>query len=116
LFDEQEVEGEAEASADNVFAEDFATKFKEGYEMSLSLLWANIKLPASLIMNMEAEKSEEDARQIFGQLRGFGFVRGPCWRDSSRLVLSHNVMILRVLRLRLAHVSTCTCMCVHDCA
>ena len=51
--------------------EDLATKFREGYEMLLNLLWANIKLPACLIMNMEAQKSEEEARQILGQLRGF---------------------------------------------
>ncbi|MFM7978086.1 MAG: hypothetical protein ACKPKO_02115, partial [Candidatus Fonsibacter sp.] len=57
LFDEQEEEGEEEASSDNVSAKDLVTKFRAGYEMSLNLLWANIKLPASLIMNMEAEKS-----------------------------------------------------------
>ena len=39
--------------------------------MSLNLLWAKIKLPAYLIMNMEAHKSEEEARQVLGQLRGF---------------------------------------------
>ena len=40
--------GEEEASLDNtVAAEDLATKSKEGYEMSLNLLWAKIKLPAS---------------------------------------------------------------------
>ena len=42
--DQQEAEGEEEASVDNtVSAEDLATKFKEGYEMSLTLLWAKIK-------------------------------------------------------------------------
>ena len=70
--DQQEEEGEEEASLENtVSAEDLATKFREGYEMSLNLLWAKIKLPASLIMNMEAHNSEEEARQILGQLRGF---------------------------------------------
>ena len=70
--DQQEEEKEEEASLDNtVSAEDLATKFREGNEMSLNLFWANIKLPASLIMNMEAQKSEEGARQILGQLRGF---------------------------------------------
>jgi hypothetical protein len=40
--------------------------------MSLNLLWAKIKMPASLIMNMEAQKSEEEeARRILGQLRSF---------------------------------------------
>jgi hypothetical protein len=69
---EQEEEGEEEASLDNtVSAEDLATKFREGYEMSLNLLWAKIKLPAYLNMNVEAQKSEEEARQILGQLRGF---------------------------------------------
>ena len=82
--------------------------------MSLNMLWAKIKLPASLIMNMEAQNSEEEARQILGQLRDF-FVRGPCWRDNSRLVLSHIALFLRVLPLRLVHVSTCACMCAHVC-
>jgi hypothetical protein len=71
LFEEQEDEGEEEAFLDNVYAEALAAKFGEGYEMSLNLLWAKIKLPASLIMNMEAQKSEEEARQILGQLHGF---------------------------------------------
>jgi hypothetical protein len=70
--DEQAEEGEEEASLDNtVSAEDLATKFREGYEMSLNLLWTKIKLPASLIMNMEAQKSDEEARQIVGKLRCF---------------------------------------------
>ena len=69
--DEQEDEGEEESSLDHtVSAKDLATKFRECYEMSLNLLWAQIKLPASLIMNMEAHKPEEEARQILGQLRG----------------------------------------------
>ncbi len=72
--DEQEEEGEEEASLDNtVSAEDLATKFREGFEMSLNLLLAKIKLPSYLIMNMEAQQSEEEeeARQILGQFRGF---------------------------------------------
>ena len=73
-FEEQEEAEEEEASLENVAAEDLATKFREAYEMCLHVLWAKIKLPASLIMNMEAEKSEEDARHNLGQLRAFGFV------------------------------------------
>jgi hypothetical protein len=47
--EEQGEEGEEEASLDNtVSAEDLATKFREGYEMSLNLLWGNIKLPPSI--------------------------------------------------------------------
>ena len=66
---------EEEASLENVAAEDLATKFREAYEMwCLHVLWAKIKLPSSLIMNIEAEKSEEDARHNLGQLRAFGFV------------------------------------------
>ena len=70
----EEHEEEEEASLENVAAEDLATKFREAYEMSLRVLWAKIKLPSSLIMNMEADKSEEDARHNLGQLRAFGFV------------------------------------------
>ncbi len=69
LFHEQEEEWEG--SNDAILFEGLATEFREGYEMSLNLLWAKIKLPASLIMNMEAHKSEEEARQTLGQLRGF---------------------------------------------
>ena len=74
--DEHEEEGEEEASLDNTVSAEDLTKFREGDEMSLNLLWAKIRLPASLIMNMDAQKSEEEARQSLGQLRGF-FVRGP---------------------------------------
>ena len=70
----EEHEEEAEASLENVAAEDFATKFREPYEMCLHVLWAKIKLPASLIMNMEDETLEKDARHNLGQLRAFGFV------------------------------------------
>jgi hypothetical protein len=79
----EEHDEEEEASLDNVAAEDLATKFREAYEMCLHVLWAKIKLPASLIVNMEAETSEEDARHILGQLRAFGIVLRPCLRDIS---------------------------------
>ena len=59
---------------ENVAAEDLATKFRETYGMCLHKVWAKIKLPSSLIMNMEAETSEEDARHNLGQLRAFGLV------------------------------------------
>ena len=59
---------------ENVSAEDLATKFREVYKMWLNVLWAKIKLPATLIMNNSDKQSEEDARQNLGQLRGFGFV------------------------------------------
>ena len=49
------MKGDEEASLENVSAEALATKFREGYEMSLNLLWAKIKLLASLIMHMEAQ-------------------------------------------------------------
>ena len=68
LFDEKEEEWEG--SSDAVLVEGLATEFREGYDMSLNL-WAKIKLPASLVRNMETHKSEEEARQILGQLRGF---------------------------------------------
>ena len=72
LFDVQEEEWEGSSGA--ILFEGLATDFREGYAMSLNLLWAKIKLPASLIMNMEAQKSEEEARRILGQLRVFGVV------------------------------------------
>ena len=72
-FEEHEEE-EEEASLENVAAEDLATTFGETYGMCLDELWAKIKLPSSLIMNIEAETSEEDARHNLGQLRAFGFV------------------------------------------
>ena len=59
---------------ENVAAEDLATKFRGVCEMCLHVLRAKIQLPTSLIMNMVAEKSEEDARHNLGQLRAFGFV------------------------------------------
>ena len=59
---------------ESVAAEDSATKFREAYEMCLHVLWAKINLPASLIMNMEAARSEENARHNLGHLRAFGFV------------------------------------------
>ena len=65
---------EEEVSLEIVAAEDLATNFRETFEMCLHVLWAKIKLPSPLIMNMEAETSEEDARHNLGQLRAFGFV------------------------------------------
>ena len=70
----EEHEEEEEASLENVAAEDLATKFREAYAMCLDVLWAKIKLPSSLIMNIDAEKAEEDARHTLGQLRACGFV------------------------------------------
>ena len=43
LFDEQEEEWEG--SSDAILFEGLATEFRDGYELSLNLLWANIKLP-----------------------------------------------------------------------
>ena len=77
---------------DVVTAESLATKFREGYEASLHLLWAKLELPTSLIMNMEAEKSEEDARQSLGQLRSFGFV----WGQSPMRTVTHCTVSPRV--------------------
>ena len=54
LLNEQEEEWEG--SSDAILCEGLATEFWEGYEMSLHVLWAKIKLPASLIMNMEAQQ------------------------------------------------------------
>ena len=60
---------------ENVAAEDLATKFREAYELCLHAMRAKIKLPPSLVMNMEAEKPEEDARHSLEQLRAwFKFV------------------------------------------
>ena len=67
----EEHEEEEEASLENVAAEDLATTFREAYEMCLHALCAKIMLPASLIMNMEAAKSEEDARHNLEQLRAW---------------------------------------------
>ena len=107
LFDEQEEEWEG--SSDANLCEGLATEFREGCELSLNLLWANIKLPASLAMNMEAHKSE----QLLGRLRGF-CVRGPRWRDHSQLVLSHIACVLCVLPFAIDacehHVHACVCM------
>ena len=70
----EEHEEEEEASLENVAAEDLATKSREAYAMCLDVLWAKIKLPSSLIVNIETERSEEDARHNLGQLRAFGCV------------------------------------------
>ena len=63
-------------------------------------------------MNMEAHTSEEEARQILGQLRGFFFLCEGHGGGTVADVLSRIALFLRVLPLQLTHVSTCACMCV----
>ena len=59
---------------ENVAAEERTKKFelRESYETPSHVLWAKMKLPASLILNTEFEKSEEDAKRVLEQLRAFG--------------------------------------------